>query len=171
MDVRIFTGVLYLTTFSSDALDGFVARTCNLVTRRFAKLDSTGDVLMLLVGLYGFYFYETEFFLDQLPFILAITGLYLLQQAISLLRFGKTTSFHTVSAKAAVVVQAIFISSVFIFGVAPWFFYITIGVSILETVEEICLLFVIRDWQYNIKGLYWVLKERRSSGTHDSDSE
>lgn len=167
LDVRIFTGLLYLATFTSDALDGFVARTYNLVTRRFAKLDSTGDVLMLLVGIYGFYFYETEFFLDNLPVILGTVALYLMQQGISLLRFGKTTSFHTVSAKAAAVVQTIFISSMFIFGITPWFFYITIAVSILETVEEIALILIIRNWRYNVSGLYWFLKEQRTSGTRD----
>lgn len=168
MDVRVYTGILFLAIFASDALDGFVARTYNLVTRRFAILDSTGDVLMLLIGIYGFYFYETAFFLDNLPVISITIGLYLLQQTISLIRFGKITSFHTVSAKAAAVVQAVFLASMFIFGVIPWLFIITIAISIIETVEEILLIFIIREWQYNLKGLYWILKKKPSSSTQDA---
>lgn len=160
LDVRVYTGLLYLVIFSSDALDGFIARTFNLVTKRFAKLDSTGDVLMLLAGLYGFYFYETEFFLDHWIILGGTAVLYLSQQVVSLIRFGKTTSFHTVSAKAAAVVQTIFLSSMFIFGVSPWLFYLAIAVSILETVEETILLFLLTEYRYNVKGLYWVLRKK-----------
>lgn len=160
LDVRVYTGLLYLVIFSSDALDGFIARTFNLVTKRFAKLDSTGDVLMLLAGLYGFYFYETEFFLDHWIILGGTAVLYLSQQVVSLIRFGKTTSFHTVSAKAAAVVQTIFLSSMFIFGVSPWLFSLAIAVSILETVEETILLFLLTEYRYNVKGLYWVLRKK-----------
>lgn len=161
LDVRVYTGLLYLVIFSSDALDGFIARTFNLVTKRFAKLDSTGDVLMLLAGLYGFYFYETEFFLDHWILLGGTAVLYLLQQAVSLIRFGKTTSFHTVSAKAAAVVQTAFLSSMFIFGVSPTLFYVAIAVSILETVEETILLFLLKEYRYNVKGLYWMLRKKK----------
>lgn len=160
-DVRIFTGLLYLAAFSSDAVDGFVARGYKMVTTRFAHLDSAGDTLMLLVGLYGFYYFETAFFMNHWLLLAGVVSFYLLQQLISLLRFGKATSFHTLSAKAAAVVQAIFITSMFIFGVIPWLFYLTIGMSILETIEETSLLLVLREWRYNVKGLYWVLRERR----------
>ncbi len=162
LDVRIYTGILYLATFSTDALDGFVARTYQLVTRRFAKLDSTGDVLMLLVGLYGFYFFETEYFLYYRIPIVLVVSLYLLQQIISLIRFRTTTSFHTVIAKASAVLQTIFFSSMFIFGFIPWLFYAMIAISIVETIEETVLLFIFRESKYNVKGLYWVLKDKQS---------
>lgn len=163
LDVRIYTGFLFLLVFMSDAVDGFVARTYHLVTLRFARLDSTGDMLMLVVGLFGFYFYERTFFLSHSTLIGAVVMLYVMQQVFSLARFGKVTSFHTVSAKVSAVVQTIFFSVIFIFGVVPWLFYLMIVLAIIETLEETMLVFLIDRWQYNIKGLFWFLKGRRAN--------
>ncbi len=158
MDVRIYTGFLYMIVFMSDAVDGFVARTYKLVTLRFARLDSTGDMLMLIVGLFGFYYFETEFFLAHWILITIVVSMYVLQQVFSLVRFGKATSFHTISAKASGVLQTIFFSAMFIFGVSPWLFYLMMALSVIETLEETSLVFIFNEWKYNVKGLYWVLK-------------
>lgn len=172
LDVRIYTGFLYLAVFMSDAVDGFVARTYKLVTLRFARLDSTGDMLMLIVGLFGFYFYEKEFFLAHWILIAVVIAMYLLQQVFSLVRFGRVTSFHTVSAKASGVMQTIFFSSMFIFGVVPWLFYLMVVMSVIETLEETSLVFVFNEWKYNVKGLYWVLKNgRRKMGESRQEME
>lgn len=36
-----------------------------------------------------------------------------------------------------------------------------IVVGILETLEEIILIFMYRNWTADVKGIYWALKDKR----------
>ena len=73
-------------------------------------------------------------------------------------KYGKATAFHTYLAKASAVVQGVFILWLLFFGPVYWLFYVMIGLSILETLEEITLIFLYDDWHSDVKGLYWALR-------------
>jgi CDP-diacylglycerol--glycerol-3-phosphate 3-phosphatidyltransferase len=36
-----------------------------------------------------------------------------------------------------------------------------IGIGILETIEEIALIFMYDNWASDIKGIYWALRDNR----------
>jgi len=41
-----------------------------------------------------------------------------------------------------------------------WFFYLTAAATLMDLTEEILLVFLLPQWQANVKGVYWVLKNR-----------
>ncbi|MGB3777669.1 MAG: CDP-alcohol phosphatidyltransferase family protein [Tunicatimonas sp.] len=161
LDWRTFAGMAYLVSFSSDALDGFVARNFGMESDRRGRLDSIADEFLLAAGVLAFYRFETTFFHAHLGLILVILSLYVFQLVFSLIRYGTFSSFHTISARAAAVVQAVFLTSIFFFAPVPWLFYTMIVLSAIELLEENLLIAIFPTWRAHVNGIYWVLRERR----------
>jgi CDP-diacylglycerol--glycerol-3-phosphate 3-phosphatidyltransferase len=160
LDWRTFAGMAYLVSFSSDALDGFVARRFNMESDRRGRLDSIADEFLLAAGVLAFYRFETAFFQAHLGLILVILSLYVFQLVFSLIRYGTFSSFHTISARAAAVVQAIFLTSIFFFAPPLWLFYTMIILSAIELLEENLLIAMFPTWRAHVNGIYWVMRER-----------
>ena len=160
LDWRTLAGFAYLVSFSSDALDGFVARRFNMESDRRGRLDSIADEFLLAAGMLAFYRFETAFFQAHLSLILVILGLYVFQLIFSLIRYGTFSSFHTISARAAAVVQAVFLTSIFFFTPPLWLFYTMIILSAIELLEENLLIAMFPTWRAHVNGIYWVMRER-----------
>jgi CDP-diacylglycerol--glycerol-3-phosphate 3-phosphatidyltransferase len=166
-DWRVFAGLAYLLSFSTDALDGFVARRFNMESDRRGRLDSIADEFLLAAGVLAFYRLETAFFRTHLVLILVILGLYGFQLVFSLVRYGTFSSFHTISARAAAVVQAIFLTSIFFLPPVPWLFYTMIVLSAVELLEENLLIAIFPTWRAHVNGIYWVYRDRRQAQKHE----
>ena len=163
LDWRVFAGMTYLVSFSSDALDGFVARHYKMESDRRGRLDSIADEFLLAAGVLAFYRFETAFFLEHGLLIGAVLGMYVFQLVFSLIRYGTFSSFHTISARAAAVIQVIFLTTMFFFGVIPWLFYVMIALSAVELIEENLLIAMFPRWKAHVNGIYWVLRDRKQS--------
>lgn len=150
-----------LVSYSTDAIDGFLARKLNITSARGSQLDSFGDQITFIVGVLGLYFFEHEFIKENLLLILLIFIPYGVQMLIAFIKYGKATAFHTYFAKLSAVLQAIFILWVLFFGPIYWLFYTIIIVGILETIEEITLIFMHDNWVEGVKGIYWAMKDRK----------
>ena len=76
------------------------------------------------------------------------------------------TGFHTWLAKTAALLQGIFLLLVF-FTDQPFMplFYAAAIITILQLIEEIILVHLLPQWQANVKGLYWVLKNNKQHNT------
>ena len=162
-DWRIFAGVAYLVSFSSDALDGFVARRFDLESDRRGRLDSIADEFLLATGVLAFYRFEADFFMEHRVLILAVLSTYFFQLGFSLVRYGTFSSFHTISARVAAVVQAVFFGAMMLFGVTPWLFFVMIVVSAIELIEENVLIAMFPRWRAHVNGIYWVLRDRKQN--------
>lgn len=154
----------YLLFFSTDILDGFFAHLFNMETERRSKLDSTGDVLFFLAGVFGFYMLESEYFEKQIIWLAILVFLYFLQFAICLIKFGRPSSFHTYSAKVAALFHFLFISWTFFFSPSDFLFWSAFTFSIIESIDEILVALHIKTWQTNMKGILfiWVNESRNS---------
>lgn len=161
LDERIIFGVLLFISFLTDAVDGYLARKMNIVTQRGAQLDSIGDAVTFVVALGGVMRFEFEFVLDYILFIGIAFGLYIFQLLLAYWRYGMPSSFHTYLAKLSAILQAIFLVYLFLFGVQLWLFYFAIIFSIIETIEEVMLILIFPKWKANVKGLLWVLNEKK----------
>ena len=93
--------------------------------------------------------------------IVAVLGMYVFQLIFSLIRYGTFSSFHTISARAAAVVQVVFLTVMFSFGVIPWLFYVMIVLSAIELIEENLLIAMFPQWKAHVNGIYWVLRDRK----------
>lgn len=157
---ELFTWFL-LVSYSTDAIDGYLARSLKIVSARGSQLDSIGDQATLVVGLFGLLVFENQFIRENFLLIIIAFVPYLIQMAIAFWKYGKTTAFHTYLAKISAILQAVFILWTLFFGPVYWLFYLMIAIGILETIEEISLIFMYETWVEDVKGIYWALRDER----------
>ena len=150
---------LLLASFITDAIDGFLARKYQATSTLGAKLDSVGDDLTVLAAVIGLFVTKFEFIEKELTLFLILFGLFLIQLISSLMRYKKISSFHTYFAKAAAVLTAIFLLSVFFLDKIIYpLFYASFIITGIELIEETIIVFLLPKWKTNVKGLYWILK-------------
>lgn len=157
---EIFSWLL-LISYSTDAIDGFLARKLKITSARGSQLDSYGDQVTLVVGLIGLIVFEPDFMLENYPLILIAFVPYIFQMIIAFRKYGKATAFHTYLAKLSAVIQGVFILWLLFFGPVYWLFYVMIILGVLETIEEITLIYLYDKWVAGVKGIYWALKDKR----------
>jgi len=152
---------LLLVSYCTDAIDGFLARKLNITSPRGSQLDSMGDQATFVVGFVGVFAFEYDFIVKNYVIICVSVGLYLTQMLIAWRKYGKATAFHTYMAKISAVAQAVFFLWLLFYGPEYWLFYIMISVGIVETLEEITLIFLLDRWRSDVKGLYSALKNKK----------
>lgn len=156
---------LLLASFSTDAIDGFLARKYKAASILGSKLDSIGDDLTVLVALIGLYKINPVFFREEAFFIILLVALFFVQLFFALYKYKKTTSFHTYLAKLAAVTQGVFLLSVFIFDTTYYpLFYAAAVITALELIEEVIIIFLLPTWKTDVRGLYWALKKKNEAG-------
>ena len=159
-DRTLFTWFL-LISYSTDVIDGFLARKLKISSARGSQLDSIGDQITLVVGLIGLLVFENEFIKTNYILILIAFLPYILQMLIAFYKYGKATAFHTYLAKSSAVLQGVFILFTLFFAPVYWLFYLMIIIGVLETIEEITLIYMYDKWVDDVKGVYWALKDKR----------
>ena len=165
----LFTWLL-LVSYSTDMIDGILARKLKITSPRGSQLDSMGDQLTLIVGFLGLLRFEFDFIRDNYQWILIPFVLYCLQMFIAFKKYGKATAFHTYLAKLSAVIQALFILWLLFFGPVYWLFYLMIVIGIIETLEEILLIFLYPNWVAGVKGYIWAKRDERRKKNSDSTS-
>ena len=160
-DQRLIFSWLLLVSYSTDAIDGFLARKLKITSPRGSQLDSFGDQITLIVGLVGLYYFETDFIKTNLVLIGVVFTPYIIQMIIAYSKYGKATAFHTYLAKFSAVVQSAFILWSLFYSPEYSLFYIMIGIGLLETFEEITLIFMYDNWVSDVKSMFWAYKDKR----------
>ena len=156
----IFTWLL-LVSYSTDAIDGYLARKLKITSARGSQLDSFGDQLTFIIGLLGLLVFETVFIKENYLLIVIAFSPYIIQMLLAYRKYGKATSFHTYLAKSSAIIQSVFILWALFFSPEYALFYVMIAFGLLETFEEIILIFMYDVWASDIKGIYWALKDKR----------
>lgn len=156
---RTLTAWLYLIFFSTDVLDGMFANLAGMESERRARLDTLGDILYLLTGAVGYYVYETSHFEENSILIGMVLGAYLLQLLLALGKWGKPSSYHTWLAKVAAFFQVLFLVWTFFFGVNWFLFYLAVGISVLDALEDIAITLILSKRKSHLRGLPWLLLE------------
>ena len=94
-----------MVSYSTDAIDGFLARKLKITSPRGSQLDSIGDQITLIIGLLGLFYFETSFIKANLVIILIAFIPYIIQMILAYLKYGKATAFHTYLAKISAVIS------------------------------------------------------------------
>lgn len=150
-------------SFFSDLIDGFLARRYHVCSVFGAKLDSIADDGTVLAAFLGLLSFRYPFLKEHIVLFLLLFGLYVIQVVMALYKFGKLTSFHSYSAKIAAMSQGIFFILLFFLPVPmDIIFYISCFFTLINLLEEIALVAMLPAWKANVKGVYWVLKNRDS---------
>ena len=152
-------------------IDGYLARKLNLISPRGSQLDSVGDQITLVVGIIGIYSFETEFVKANLVLILIVFMPYFIQMVYAYLKYGRATSFHTYLAKLSAILQGIFVISSLFFSPSYALFYAVIVFSLVETFEEITLIYMYDNWASDVKGIYWALRDKRRQNISNQNNK
>ena len=155
-----FTWVL-VPALLSDIADGLIARIFRLQSRLGALLDSIADMLLLFTSLYGAWVFHPDVVAAHWLAGVVLIGAWLVENAAALLRYGRLSSFHTFLSKVAGYLLGIFVGVLFVFGFEPWLLYLAVGVSVVGNCEELVLLALLPQWRPDVRGVWWVLRERR----------
>ena len=145
----------------SDIADGWIARRFELQSQLGALLDSIADTLLLFVSLYGMWVFHRGVIASNESLCAAVIGLWVLENIVALLRYGRLSSFHTYVSKVAGYMLGIYIGVLFVFGQSQSLLYTAAALSIVGNLEEFALLAALPQWRANVRGLWWVLIERR----------
>ena len=148
-------------SFFTDAIDGPISRKYKVTSVFGAKLDSVADDATVIVATIALWFINPEFIRGHWPAIVVMVGFLTIQMIAALMAYGKVTSFHTYLAKTAAVAQAIFFFTIYFnTPLVEAAFYLAIVISIVQQIEDIIIVIVEPEWRANVKGLYWVLREK-----------
>lgn len=161
LDLQLLFTWLLLISYCTDAIDGYLARKLKITSARGSQLDSFGDQITLVIGLIGLFYFETNFITTNLLIIIAAFIPYIIQMVIAYAKYGKATAFHTYLAKLSAVMQSVFILWSLFFNPEYALFYIMIVIGLLETFEEITLIYMYDHWAADVKGIYWALRDKR----------
>lgn len=153
---------LLALSFLTDIVDGYLARKYQVTSVMGSKIDSIADDLTIVVAIAGVFIYKPEFLKHEMTIIIIVFAVFIMQTIIAFIRYGKMTSFHTYAAKTAAMLQGVFLLLLFFLPEPVYIlFYVTIIVSVIELLEEIILVFMLPNWETNVKGLWWVIKRKR----------
>jgi len=152
---------LLAVSFFTDAIDGFLSRRYKVSSNLGSILDSIADDCTIVAAIIGLFIFKPGFIRQELMLISVLLGLFIMQIGLALIRYGKMTSFHTYLAKTAAVMQGIFLLLVFFLTDTPYvLFYIAAIITMLDLIEEIIIVMILRSWRTDVKGLYWVIKNK-----------
>jgi cardiolipin synthase len=152
---------MLIAALVSDVADGLVARVFKLQSKLGAMLDSTADVMTLSIAAYGIWVFHPDAYREHAVAGAAVIGCWLAVCAVALLRYGRLSSFHTYFAKATGYALGFFLAALFAIGFVPWLFYPMAALSVICSIEELALLWYVPDWRTDVRGLWWVLRDRR----------
>jgi cardiolipin synthase len=126
-----------------------------------ATIDSIADDLTVLAAIVGIYIFKPDFLKEQIVLGSLLLILYLIQNAYAWIKYRKMTSFHTYSAKVAAVLQGAFLILFnFLTNPVDLLFYLAAIATIIDLVEEIIMIFILPTWKTDVKGLYWVIRNK-----------
>ena len=146
----------------SDIIDGYIARRFKMESEIGAKLDSFADNFNYVLAFIGFFIFKMDDLRQHIVSLIIFISMLLLTVIVPLIKFRKFPSFHLYITKIGGYIQGAFFICLFTIGFIAPFYYFMIIWGILGAVECIAIDMVIPEMRSNIKGLYWVLKERRA---------
>lgn len=149
-------------SFMTDAVDGFLSRKFKVASVFGAKLDSIADDATVLVATIALWFLRPEFVRVHWPVFIGLFTLFAIQNIAALIRYNRVTSFHTYLAKSAAVFQGFFFVMIFFsLGFSKIVFYTAAIVTGIQLIEEVILVFILPEWKANVRGIFWVLKQKK----------
>jgi phosphatidylglycerophosphate synthase len=153
--------VLIVISLATDVLDGLIARVFGFHTAFGARLDSIADDATYVAAFVGIFVFKTAEFGVHFPLLIILIAMLLLSTFIPFLKFGRFPSFHLYSFKIGGYLQAGFLFLLFIYGFNVYAFYFVVIFGVLACLEVIAVAMILEHPTTNVRGLYWILRERR----------
>lgn len=157
---EIFYAVMLVISLNTDVWDGWIARRFNQQTAIGARIDSLADIGVYVAALTGIIHFRIDLLGDDAWIFYVFVCCYLIVTLSPLIKFGKIQSFHLYSIKLGGYLQGIFFILLFFVDYFPIYFYLMVNLSLLAFIESLTIQLILPEMRSDVKGLYWVLKER-----------
>lgn len=157
---KLFAFFIAFNLFT-DIVDGWIARQFNQITDIGSRIDGIADSGTYILALTGIFVFKWT---DLQPYALSFftfIGLFVFSRLLGVLKLGIFYGFHSYAAKIAGYIQGIFFVVLFVSGFYPWFYYVMVFSGYIVFTETILITLILRETRSDVKGLYWVLKERQ----------
>ena len=92
------------------------------------------------------------------------------ENLVALWRDGRLSNFHTYLSRAAAVAMELFIGALLVVGEQPALLFVAAGLVLVATLAEFLLMWLLPEWTADMRGVYWILKQRRETGTEKANS-
>lgn len=153
---------LVILAWFSDLVDGWLARRFGWVSPLGAVLDSTADILLILVTLFAISRFHPLVFSDHGLILWAIVGVWMVVHVTALVRYGRIASFHTQLARVGIALFAVFVAVLFSHGFVGWLYYLCGTTCLLAGIENLLMVWLTNKWTPDAHGgLLATLKARR----------
>jgi len=162
-DKEILFSVFLIINLLSDALDGFLARKLKQETEIGAKLDGFADNFTYVLAFIGIFVFKMD---DIRPHLISFTVMITMLVStviVSLIKFRKFPSYHLYTTKAGGYIEGGFFICLFTIGFLTPYYYFVVAWAIMGAIECIIINLMIPEMRSDIKGLYWVIKERSAN--------
>jgi len=146
----------------TDAVDGYIARRFNMESEIGAKLDAFADYFTYVLVFIGLFVFKLEELKPYLVSAIIFVSMLVLTVIVSLIKYRKFHSYHTIIEKSGGYVQAVFFICLFSVGLIVPLYYFMIIFGILGAIETIVIDIIVPEMRSDTLGLYWVLKERKT---------
>ena len=146
----------------TDVIDGYIARRFKMETEIGARLDAFADYFTYVLVFIGLFVFKMDDLRPYLVSALIFISMLVLTVIVSLIRFRKFHSYHTIIEKSGGYVQAIFFICLFTIGLIAPLYYFMIVLGILGAIETIAIDMLLPEMRSDTLGLYWVIKERKA---------
>jgi cardiolipin synthase len=147
----------------TDVIDGYIARRFKMETEIGARLDAFADYFTYILVFIGLFVFKLDELRPYLVSAIIFVSMLVLTVIVSIIKFRKFHSYHTVIEKSGGYVQALFFIGLFTIGFIGPLYYFMIVFGILGAIETIAIDILIPEMRSDILGLYWVLKERKAA--------
>ncbi len=159
---RQWFGWLVTAALISDILDGAIARGFGFVSRLGMLLDSTADLLLFFVSVFGLWRLFPEVVHEHARVLLVTILVWLGTDLAGFLRYGRLAAFHTYGARITAYIVGTFFVALFLWGFQPWLFWTAIVFIIGCHVEVLIMLALLPEWSPDTPGLWRALRKRRA---------
>jgi cardiolipin synthase (CMP-forming) len=153
--------VFLIINLITDILDGLIARAFKMQTEFGARLDSIADIGTYILAIIGVLIFKAAEFNPYMTSFYIFIFLFISSNILSLIKFKRLPSLHLYSWKIGGYIQGFFLFVLFVFNFYLSLYYFMIIWGILAFSEHIIIQLLIKQMQSNVKGLYWVLKNRK----------
>ncbi|MDX2214251.1 MAG: CDP-alcohol phosphatidyltransferase family protein [Oculatellaceae cyanobacterium bins.114] len=146
----------YVIAVLSDIFDGMIARRLRVSTPQLRQADGWADVsLYTCVAISAWLVYPGVAIAFRLP-LMALLAAQVILFAMCLVKYGKTPSYHTYTAKAWGLGLCVAVIALFGFGEGA-FLWLAIGLGIVNSVEEMIMTLVLPTWRHDVLSLWHAL--------------
>jgi CDP-diacylglycerol--glycerol-3-phosphate 3-phosphatidyltransferase len=153
---RLFL-LLWLFSYFTDALDGFIARHFNQMSELGPKLDTAADFAIYMASPVAIWWLWPHIVGQELIFFIALMLSIVLPPLIGFIKFQRMTSYHTMLVKIAIVL-VVFSLVYLLLGGSAWPFRIATLVAIAAAAEEIALTSLLSRPHSDVRSI-WQLRQ------------